>query len=264
LVPFASALGLRLRYELSGTGSTSLILIHELGGSLHSWDQVIATLEDRFRVLRYDLRGAGESDPVREPFTMEDHANDLERLIDASGLTSPFLIVGAAAGSAVAVTYAARHPADTSGLVLCAPALSVTPERRRYLTERSELAAQHGMQAIVDQTIEKSFPRVVIREMAPYQTYRARFLENDPVSYGLANRALAESTADTLASSVGCPILLLAGTHDSLRPPDHVRAVASSFPHAQVEELDSAHIISQQAPVELARRIIRFRDEAIA
>jgi 3-oxoadipate enol-lactonase len=262
-VPFSSAMGLRLHYEPSGGGSTSLILIHELGGSLRSWSEVVTTLDDGFRVLRYDLRGAGESEPAREPFTMEDQANDLESLIAESHLASPFLIVGAAAGSAVAVIYAARHQAEVSGLILCPPALSVTPARRRYLNERSAMAARAGMQAIVDQTLEKSFPPSVIRDRDRYQAYRARFLENDPVSYALANHALAESAADTLASAVRCPSLLLAGKHDSLRPPDHVREVAAGFPNASVEELDSAHIMSQQAPVELARRIIRFRDETI-
>jgi 3-oxoadipate enol-lactonase len=262
-VPFSSTRGLRLHYELSGRGSTSLILIHELGGSLLSWNEVVTTLDGDFRVLRYDLRGAGESDPVGEPFTMEDQADDLERLIAESHLVSPFLIVGAAAGSAVAVIYAVRHPVEVSGLILCPPALSVTAERRRYLNERSALAAREGMQAIVDQTLEKSFPPSVIRDRARYQAYRARFLENDPVSYALANQALVESTADALASSVRCPSLLLAGKHDSLRPPDHVRGVAAAFSDATMDELDSAHIMSQQAPVELARRIIRFRDETI-
>jgi 3-oxoadipate enol-lactonase len=251
----------KLHYELSGRGATSLILIHELGGSLASWDAVAAALDDDFRILRYDLRGAGESARTNEPFAMEDQAADLEALIAETHLPPPFLFVGAAGGSAVAVTFAAHHQAIVKGLVLCAPALSVTTERRRYLQERSDLAAREGMRAIVDQTLEKSFPSVVIQDPARYQAYRDRFLKNDPVSYGFANRALAESTADRLASSVTCPCLLLAGRHDTLRPLDHVQTVAASFPNALVEELDSAHVMSEQAPAELARRILQFRDD---
>jgi 3-oxoadipate enol-lactonase len=262
-VPFASARGLRLHYHVSGSGPASLILIHELGGSLENWQEVVANLDDSFRVLRYDLRGAGQSDPVRAAFTMEDQAADLEALVAASNLTPPFLIAGAAAGSAVAVIFAARHPAEVVGLILCPPALSVTSDRRRYLTERSELAAREGMRAIVDQTLDKSFPPVVIRDADRYRIYRERFLKNDSVSYGFANLALAESTADTFAQFVTCPVLLLAGKHDPLRPLDHVNGVAVRFPNARVEELDSAHIMSQQSPVELARRVTKFRDEVI-
>ncbi|MGH9200275.1 MAG: alpha/beta fold hydrolase [Vicinamibacterales bacterium] len=254
---------MKLHYELSGRGSTSLILIHELGGSLGSWDEVVANFNDDLRILRYDLRGAGESERASDPFTMEDQSTDLEVLIDETRLPPPYLIVGAAAGAAVAVIYAAHHPIAVKGLILCAPALSVTADRRRYLMERSELAARDGMRAIVDQTLEQSFPRLVIHDQARFQRYRERFLKTDPASYGLANRALAESTADRWASAVTCSCLLLAGTHDTLRPLDHVRVVAASFPNAQVEALDSAHIMSQQAPVELARRILRFRDEVI-
>lgn len=220
-------------------------------------------LEADYRVLRHDLRGAGQSAPTHEPFTMEDHAADLQRLIAETTLLPPRLIVGAAAGAAVAVTFAARHPSELAGLVLCAPALSVTPERQRYLAERTELAAREGMRAIVDQTLEKSFPPAAIHDAARYEAYRERFLHNDPISYGLANRALAESRADLLASSVSCPCLLLAGTHDSLRPLAHVQTVAASFSDATVEEIDSAHIMSEQAPEQLVQRILHFRDDVI-
>ncbi len=259
-MPFSSASGVRIHYRISGRGPTSLILIHELGGSLENWNEVVTNLGDSFCVLRYDLRGAGQSDPVSDPFTMEDQADDLERLVDDTKLRTPLLIAGAAAGSAVAVVYAARHATKVSGLILCPPALSVTPDRRQYLTQRSAQAASEGMHAIIDQTLAQSFPPAVIRDLERYRVYRERFLANDPVSYGFANRALAESTADTYAASVVCPVLLLAGRHDPLRPLAHVSSVAASFPNARVAELDSAHIMSQQSPVDLARAILEFRD----
>jgi pimeloyl-ACP methyl ester carboxylesterase len=55
----------------------------------------------------------------------------------------------------------------------------------------------------------------------------------------------------------------LAGKHDSLRPLDHVRAVAATLPSATVKVMDTAHLMSQQAPEELARHIKRFHDDAI-
>jgi 3-oxoadipate enol-lactonase len=176
-------------------------------------------------------------------------------------VTTPVLIAGQAAGSAIAVTFAVRHPDLVSGLVLCPPALSVTPDRRKYLADRSERARRDGMEAIVDQTLDASYPRSVIRDQDWYRAYRQQFLRNDALSYALGNGALAESTADRLATSVTCPCLLLAGTHDVLRPPDYVRAIARNFSNAFVDELNSAHIMSQQAPLELTDRIVRFRDD---
>ena len=50
--------GLTLRYELSGKGDRTLVLVHEMGGSLESWDDVAPRFAESRRVLRYDTRGA--------------------------------------------------------------------------------------------------------------------------------------------------------------------------------------------------------------
>ena len=50
--------GTSLRYELSGGGDDVLVLVHEMGGTLDSWDQVMPLLSPGRRVLRHDWRGA--------------------------------------------------------------------------------------------------------------------------------------------------------------------------------------------------------------
>ena len=46
--------GTALRYELSGGGKTMLVLVHEMGGTLDSWDQVLPVLNNSRRVLRVE------------------------------------------------------------------------------------------------------------------------------------------------------------------------------------------------------------------
>ena len=57
--------GVGLRYELSGAGEKTLVLVHEMGGTLESWDEVVPRLTASRRVLRYDTRGAGMSQKIR-------------------------------------------------------------------------------------------------------------------------------------------------------------------------------------------------------
>ena len=61
---FIEVNGTALRYELSGNGGSTLVLIHEMGGTLESWDLVRFRLAGKRRVLRYDTRGAGLSQKV--------------------------------------------------------------------------------------------------------------------------------------------------------------------------------------------------------
>ena len=63
--------GTSLRYELSGTGDKVLVLVHEMGGTLDSWDQVMPMLSPGRRVLRHDWRGAGMSEKLRAPPTFQ-------------------------------------------------------------------------------------------------------------------------------------------------------------------------------------------------
>ena len=54
--------GAALRYDLSGAGDPTIVLVHEMGGTLDSWDHVLPALSRGRRVLRYDTRGAGQSE----------------------------------------------------------------------------------------------------------------------------------------------------------------------------------------------------------
>lgn len=252
-----------LRYAVSGRGTRSMVMLHELGGSLDSWDGIIETLADEFTILRFDQRGHGASEKVREPITLEQLADDIDVVLVESRLPQPYWLVAAAAGAAVALIYALRYPERVAGIVMCAPALEADATRRAYLEQRSELAGTRGMRAIADATLDRSYPEVVRQrgDLTIFETYRARFLGNDPVAYGLANRALGSAQLrDQLArSNVAC--LMLAGIHDPLRPPTHVAELARLWGdqrRVEFAELDCAHLVAVQAPDALTRKVFDF------
>jgi 3-oxoadipate enol-lactonase len=254
--------GVSIGYRVSGpTAAPVVVLIHELGGSLESWQGVAARLDSTFRVLSYDQRGAGQSEKVRHPFAFEDHVNDLLALLQAMGHTSPVHVAGVASGAAIALLLAARHPDRVGRLVLCAPAVVVSASRRAYFVARTELAARAGMRAVVDDTLSQSYPPVVRREPAVFEEYRSRFLANDPVAYGSANMAFADAGADAVVERVANRCLLLAGAHDGLRPPEMVRALAERLPDARHDVIAAGHAMNVQAPAELAARMLAFLSE---
>jgi 3-oxoadipate enol-lactonase len=257
-VTWADGPDVRIHYSLSGNGSHSLILLHELGGSLQTWDAVVPALEADFRVLRYDQRGAGHSGQPRTPFTLQDHVGDLERLIEATGLKPPFHVAGLAAGAAIAVLFALKHPGEVNSLALCAPALSVDPARREYLARRSKTVLQQGMRAVAEETLQRSFPEQTRGDRAAYEKYRMQFLANDPAGYAHANMAFAEVQVLDVLDKLEVPCLLLAGIHDFLRPPDQVRALAAKLRRGEFALVDSGHIMPVQAAGELAEKLVAF------
>src|SRR5580704_4455659 len=255
---FAAYGDLSLHYCVSGRGPRSLVLIHELAGTLESFDQVVPGLEADFRILRADQRGAGLSEKVRAPFSLDDLVADTLRLLQTAGLPPPYYVAGIASGAAIAAALALRSPHEVAALTLCAPSLGTNPDRRHYLLERSETAKREGMRAIVDMVFERTYPQHDRGDPDVYAEHRARFLAIDPVCYANANRMLAEVALEPSLRDIACRCLLLAGRHDEMRPPAQVERYAALFARAELALIDSGHIMVVQAPDAVAAAMRRF------
>lgn len=256
---WAQVRGVSLRYAVDGTAGRSVLLLHGLTGGIEIWDGVAGRLTGHCRVLRADQRGAGLSEKVRAPFTIDDLVADAVGVIAASLLPPPYLLVGHATGAAIAVALADAIGERVEGLVLCAPALGASPERAALLLARSQVAVREGMRAIIDDALSRSYPEAMIaRDRAVYAAYRARMLAIDPVCYAAANRVLATVQLDAALARLTAPCLLIAGEHDLMRPLDVVAEAARRIPHAQLVVIDSGHIMPLQAPDALAAEISKF------
>lgn len=97
-----------------------LVLIHGMGGSRASWDRLVAALPAHLPLLRYDLRGFGQS--TGEDGVAFSHADDLLALLDARGIERATL-VGLSLGGGVALNFALSHPERLARLVLVSPAM---------------------------------------------------------------------------------------------------------------------------------------------
>ncbi len=255
---FAEYPDLSLHYCVSGRGPRSLVLIHELAGTLESFDHVLPRLAADFRIMRADQRGAGLSEKVRAPFGLDDLVADTLRLLQTAGLPPPYYVAGIASGAAIAAALALRRPREVAALALCAPSLGTNPDRRHYLLERSETAKREGMRAIVDIVFERTYPQHDRGDPEVYSEHRARFLAIDPFCYAHANRMLAEVALEPSLEQIECPCLLLAGRHDQMRPPAQVERYAAMLRRAEFSIIDSGHIMVVQAPDAVAGAMRNF------
>src|ERR1700681_2682063 len=120
--------GVGLRYELSGKGDRTLVLVHEMGGALESGDDVAPGFADSRRVLRYDARGAGMSQKVRGQLGIDTMADDITALLDALGIAGKVALAGIAVGGAIALHFASQYPERTSAVVVGSPATGIAPD----------------------------------------------------------------------------------------------------------------------------------------
>jgi len=240
--------GTSLRYEVSGSGSTTLVLVHEMGGTLDSWDLVLPALNNTRRVLRYDTRGAGLSEKIHGRVTFDDMADDLAALLDATRLEGKVAVAGTAVGGAIAIHFAVRHAARTAALVVTSPATGVAADRRQATLDRANAAETAGMRGIAEASLASSYPPEVRHNAEDFRKFRARWLANDPQSFAAINRMLADSTVTEELPRIACPTLVIGCRHDKLRPPPAVKALADQIPGAEYLEINSGHFAGIQTP----------------
>jgi 3-oxoadipate enol-lactonase len=250
--------GTSLRYELSGSGEKVLVLVHEMGGTLESWDQVMPMLSPGRRVLRHDWRGAGMSEKLRAPPTFDVLADDIAVLLDAVGISGPVALAGCAVGAGIALNFAVRHRDRAKAVVAMAPATGVARDRRAATLARAEAIEAVGPRGMVEQSFAGSYPPVVRHDPEQFRKFRARWLANDPESFAAINRMLADATVTDRLPEITCPVLLIAGTHDALRPPSLIEPLAAKMRNARFRALETSHFMAVQTPGLVAEAVGTF------
>jgi pimeloyl-ACP methyl ester carboxylesterase len=120
--PMAGALydvgGHRLHLDCRGTGTPTVVLENGLNEITPLWSAIISRVSRTTRVCAYDRSGQGWSDDVNHPQDGVAVATDLHTLLSRAGERGPYVLAGHSSGGTLAMTYAARYPAQVAGMVL--------------------------------------------------------------------------------------------------------------------------------------------------
>ena len=108
----AAVNGTQLYYEVLGHGDP-LVLIHGATLDQRMWEPQIEVFKDAFTVLRYDVRGFGQSATPEAPY---DHADDLCALLNYLDMPSAH-VLGLSMGGRIALNFALKHSRRLHSLV---------------------------------------------------------------------------------------------------------------------------------------------------
>ncbi len=257
-MPWIEANGASLRYELSGSGKETLVLVHEAGGCLESYAEALPALEKEFRVLRYDQRGFGFSEKVRE-LTFESVVADLAALLDALNITTPVHVAGCAMGADFAVGFAARHPARVAKLALASPNIGNNALRGTSSLDRAAVAERDGIRAVMQPSHDRSYPenlRALDRER--FKRYQSRWVCNTPASFKAQAYMIhnVDLTADY--AKIKAPTMVIGAVHDALRKPELAQRVADALAGSKYVLVDTGHFMNVQTPQLFADTVLPF------
>ena len=252
--------GVSLRYELSGLAAPAptVLLVHELGGSLDSWEETLPAFQSHFRVLRYDQRGFGHSEKVSGTLNLDDMVGDIVALLEALSITTPCFVVGSALGAGIAAAFAARHPKRVSRLVVQSLVTRSNPATRPLMEARANEVERTGMRVLANASLVRSYPEVLRQPRDRFENYRARWMANDPQSFSAINRMLLNMEIDQELSHITAKTLVIGCEYDEMRPPAMVKSMATLIPGAVFVEALSGHFMHAQTPALFTQMVMPF------
>jgi 2-hydroxy-6-oxonona-2,4-dienedioate hydrolase len=104
----------RIYYQIAGEGEP-FVMIHAGVADSRQWNNEFTYFSQHYRVLRYDLRGYGKSEPVEGDFT---HMGDLVALLDHLEIHQPLILMGCSMGGGLAMDFTLEYPDKVKALIM--------------------------------------------------------------------------------------------------------------------------------------------------
>jgi pimeloyl-ACP methyl ester carboxylesterase len=239
-----------LVYDEEGTGPL-LVAVHGMTEDRHVWDRV--PLAERFRTIRVDLRGHGQS-PRVPPYDARTLAADVHALVATLAPQEQPLLVGHSLGGVVVTAYASRHP--VRGVVIIDQALDVAPLNAEF----AEAVRGEGFEAFMTAAFARMYGELDPRIAEDLQARRS--LRQDVLLGAweplltLDADSLDRWMDDIVRPARSRPYLSLHGLHHSA---DYATWLGERIPGAHVEAAPIAtHYPHLADPVWFLDRLIAF------
>jgi len=219
-------------------GAPVVVFSNSLGTTGVMWDAQAAALSDRFRVLRYDARGHGETPAPPGPYTVGDLAGDVLALLDRLEIER-VSFCGLSIGGMTGMWLGVNAPERIDRLAICCTGMQL-PTAEMW-TERAALVREKGMEAVIDATIERWFtPAFPQRSPGVVARIREIFIATDPEGYAGCCEALAEFDMRGQLDAIRAPTLVIGGDDDPVGTPERIAAIGDEVPDSRVVILPNA------------------------
>jgi pimeloyl-ACP methyl ester carboxylesterase len=244
---YALSEDVHIAYQVTGDGPFDLVFVPgyvthmDQQWKLPGFARFLTDVGSFCRLIRFDKRGTGMSDPVSGAPSLETRMDDARAVMDAAG-SRRAAFYGLSEGAAMSILFAATYPGRTASLIVrsCSPRTMWAPDFPWGRTE-------DGYQREVDRALRVYGPRAEAREAV-----RALGMEGeadadayiDLVRYGASPGMLEalyrmnrEIDVRDVLPTVGVPALVLHGSADQIVPVEVGRYTAQRLRSARFVEL---------------------------
>lgn len=224
-------------FRETGSGRP-LIFLHGFCDTHELWTEFVQPFTTTNHVITPDLPGFGRSSSLPGALTIDLVADALAEWMNDLSIQQP-VIVGHSLGGYIALSLLARHPKILSSIVL----FHSTPypdsaERKKVRDKVVAFVTEHG----VEPFIETFVPGLFLDKASPYiaatHERTSKTTSQALVSYARAMRERPDRSTAVIQD--GRPVLVIAGTNDTLIPIDDLRKFAKMSGKISLQELSNA------------------------
>ncbi len=226
-MPFVTFKDITLNYREDGDpNGAPIVFANSLGTDLRLWDKIVPKLPEGLRIIRYDMRGHGQTDCPDAPYSMGSLVRDIEGLLDHLNVKD-CLFVGLSIGGMVAQGLAVKRLDLIRAMVLSNTAAKIG--QKSMWQDRIEAVEAGGVAALSDATLERWFPKQF--HLDPEFPFWKSLLEATPLEgYVGCMHAISGTDFYTPTSGLRLPAIAIAGSEDKSTPPDLVRETINLIP----------------------------------
>ena len=244
-----------LDYRLEGPGDAPvLVMANSLGTTFRMWDAQAPALSERFRLLRYDHRGHGDSAVPPGPYTMGDLGGDVLALLDRLEVER-FSFCGLSIGGMVGMWIASEAPERVDRLVLCCTSARFDPDA---YNSRAQTVRVEGVGVIADAVLERWFTPAFRTDRPETVEWAGRMLrETPPEGYAGCCEAIRDADLRGRLGEISAPTLVIDGADDPAVPPEQAELLRDSIPDARLLVVEgTAHLPNVERPEKITRAVL--------
>ena len=254
---------IEMAYRIDGAADKPdapvVILSNSLMSNYTMWDDTLPALADRFRVLRYDTRGHGQTEVTPGPYTIPLLAEDLVALMDALNIDKAHL-VGLSMGGMICSYVGANFPDRVLSLGLCDTASEMPP--RAMWDERMAMARAQGIAGLAEGTLKRWFVAdFIARNPEKIEHVEQMILTTPLEGYLGCASAVRDMMQTTMLLNIKAPTLILSGRQDPVCTVAQGTVLHRMIDGSRMEIIDNAaHLSNIEQPAEFNRILRGFLD----
>ncbi|GAA1108668.1 3-oxoadipate enol-lactonase [Nocardioides dubius] len=236
-----------------------VVLSNSLGATHTMWDAQLEALSARFRVVRYDTRGHGESPVPQGPYDIDDLADDVIALLDHLGVDRAHF-VGLSLGGMTGMRLAARNPERLERLVVLCTGAHLEPSAAWH--ERAATVRAQGTEAVATAVVQRWFTTPYLAAHPERRAAAEAVVAATPAEgYAGCCEVIAAMDLRTDLPRITAPTLAIAGADDPATPPPHLAAIADAVIDGRLLVVEhSAHLANAEQPETITPAIIEHLD----